>query len=67
MLFIRLQEEADNFYLISIVETLSHSNTVKMLADEVVIYPNIRPQNQKILGIDIPGTKVKNSNYTLYF
>ena len=58
MFFIRLQEEADNFYLISIVETLSHSNTVKMLADEVIVYPNIRPQNQKILGIDIPGTKV---------
>ena len=38
-----------------------------MLADEVVIYPNIRPQNQKILGIDIPGTKVKNSKYTTYF
>jgi hypothetical protein len=60
MLFFRLQEEADNFYLISIVETLSHSNSVKMLADEVVIYPNIRPVNQKILGIDIPGTRVKH-------
>ena len=29
-----------------------------MLADEVVIYPNIRPENSKFFGIDIPGTKV---------
>ena len=57
--FKRLQEEADNFYLISIVETLSHTNNVSMLADEIVIYPNIRPQNQTIFGVDIPGTKVK--------
>ena len=47
------------------METLSHSNNVKMLADELVICPNIRPQNQTILGFDIPGTKVKIKPYKL--
>ena len=53
-----MQEEADNFYLISTVEILSHTNNVKMLADEIVIYPNIKPQNITLFGIDVPGTKV---------
>ena len=55
-----MQEEADNFYLISTVEILSHTNNVKMLADEILIYPNIRPQNSTLFGIDIPGTKVQS-------
>ncbi|TRY68237.1 hypothetical protein TCAL_06841 [Tigriopus californicus] len=54
----KIQEEVDTYYHISIVETLAYTSFVSLLAEEIVLYPNIKPENQKILGITIPGYKV---------
>ena len=60
----KIQKEVDTYYHINIVETLAYSRYVPMLAHEIKISPNIKPENQKLLGIDIPGAKkylVRNS------
>ena len=54
----KIQEEVDTYYHISIVETLASTSFVSLPAEEVTIYPNIRPEHPKILGIPIPGFKV---------
>ncbi len=54
----KIQEEVDTYHHVSIVETLSHTSFVSLLAEEIVISPNIRPENQKIMGLAIPGSKV---------
>ena len=58
----KIQEEVDKYYNISVVESLAHSSFVSLLAEEIVIYPNIRPENQKFLGISMPGKKVQTFN-----
>lgn len=55
----KIQEEVDTYYHISIVETLASTSFVSLLAEEVILYPNIRPEHPKILGIPIPGLKVQ--------
>lgn len=54
----KIQEEVDTYYHISIVETLAYTSFVSLLAEEIILYPNIKPENQKIFGITIPGYKV---------
>ena len=54
----KIQEEVDTYYHISIVETLASTSFVSLLAQEATIYPNVRPEHPKILGIPIPGFKV---------
>ena len=54
----KIQEEVDKYYHISIVETLASTSFVSLLAEEVVVYPNTRPEHPRILGIPIPGFKV---------
>ena len=53
----KIQKEVDTYYHINIVETLAYSRYVPMLAHEIKISPNIKPENQKLLGIAIPGAK----------
>ena len=63
----KIQEEVDTYYHISIVETLASTSFVSLLVEEVTIFPNIRPEHPKILGIPIPGFKVSlhlRENYT---
>ena len=57
----KIQEEVDTYYHISIVESLAYTSSVSLLAEEIIIHPNIKPENQKILGISIPGYKVSRS------
>ena len=40
------------------VEMSCNPSFVSLPAEEVTIYPNIRPEHPKILGIPIPGFKV---------
>ena len=54
----KIQEEVDTYYHVSIIETLSYTSNVKLLADEIVIFPNKKPSSQKMCGISIPGFKV---------
>jgi len=66
----KIQKEVDTYYHINIVETLAYSRYVPMLAHEIKISPNIKPENQKLLGIDIPGAKKylveTDSKHTFY-
>ena len=57
----KIQEEVDTYYHISIVETLASTSFVSLLAEEVTVYPNVRPEHTKILGIPMPGFKVHKS------
>ena len=59
----KIQEEVDTYYHISIVETLAYTSFVSLLAEEVVIYPNIKPERQKLLGLSVPGTKVNSEHF----
>ena len=54
----KIQEEVDTYYHISIVETLASTSFVSLGAEEVIIYPNVRPEHPKIFGIPVPGFKV---------
>ena len=54
----KIKDEVDTYYHISIVETLASTSFVSLDAEEVVIYPNTRPEHPKILGIPLPGFKV---------
>ena len=63
----KIQEEVDTYYHISIVETLASTSFVSLLAEEVIIYPNVRPEHPKILGIPIPGFKVWFSTFCSRF
>ena len=54
----KIQEEVDTYFHISIVETLAHTSFVSMLAEEIIISPNIKPEHQSIFGFSIPGFKV---------
>ena len=55
----KIQEEVDTYHLVSIVETLAYTSFVSLLATEIVIAPNVKPERQRILGIALPGTKVR--------
>ena len=55
----KIQDEVDTYYHISIVETLAATSFVSLQAEEVIIYPNVKPAYPKILGIPIPGFKVR--------
>ena len=57
----KIKEEVDTYYHISIVETLASTSFVSLYAEEVVIYPNTRPEHPKILGIPLPGFKVNST------
>jgi hypothetical protein len=48
----------DLYHHISIIETLSHHKWVRLLANYIVISPNMKPVSQRILGISIPGAKM---------
>ena len=50
-------QEVDTYYHINIVETLAYSRYVPMLAQEIKIQPNIKPESSQLFGIDIPGAK----------
>ena len=50
-------QEVDTYYHINIVETLAWSRYVTMLAKEIKIQPNIKPESSKLFGIDVPGEK----------
>lgn len=56
----KIREEVDTYYHISIVETLASTSFVSLLVEEVTIFPNMRPEHPKILGIPVPGFKVNN-------
>ena len=47
----------DTYYHINIVETLAYSRYVPMLAQEIKIHPNIKPESSQLFGVDIPGAK----------
>jgi hypothetical protein len=60
----KIQEEVDKYYNISIVESLAHSSFVSLLAEEIVVYPNLKPVNDagnvgNMLGISLWGKKVR--------
>ena len=59
----KIKDEVDTYYHISIVETLASTSFVSLDAEEVVIYPNTRPEHPKILGIPLPGFKVISSTF----
>ena len=53
----KIQKEVDTYYHINIVETLAYSRYVPMLAHEIKIHPNIKPESSQLFGVDIPGAK----------
>ena len=55
----KIQEEVDTYYNVSIVETLAHTSFVSLLAEEIILYPNSKPERQKLCGISVPGAKVR--------
>ena len=55
----KIREEVDKYNNISIVESLVQSISISLLAEEVVVEPNIRPQKQTFMGIPIPGKFVR--------
>ncbi len=54
----KIREEVDTYHLISTVETLAYTSFVSLLAEEIIIYPNIKPENQQFFGFAIPGSRV---------
>ena len=59
----KIKKDTDTYHHISIVETLSYSRYVPMLAQEIKILPNTKPESQKLLGFSMPGAK----NYVVSF
>ena len=57
MFLIIFYQEVDTYYHINIVETLAYSRYVPMLAQEIKIHPNIKPESSQLFGVDIPGAK----------
>merc|ERR1712080_218618 len=53
----KIQKEVGTYYHVNIIETLAQSKYVPLLADEIRISPNIKPENQKLFGVNIPGEK----------
>ena len=53
----KIQKETDTYHHISIVETLSYSRYVPMMANEIKIKPNTKTESRKWLGFSIPGAK----------
>lgn len=53
----KIQKEVDTYYHVNIIETLAQSRYVPLLAEEIRISPNIKPENQQLCGINIPGEK----------
>jgi len=51
----KIREEVDKYNNISIVESLAQSISISLLAEEVIVEPNIRPQKRTFMGIPIPG------------
>ena len=49
--------QVDTYYHVNIIETLAQSRYVPLLAEEIRISPNIKPENQQLCGINIPGEK----------
>ena len=65
----KIQKEVDTYYHINIVETLAYSRYVPMLAHEIKIHPNIKPESSQLFGVDIPGAKrylVTTKNYFFF-
>ena len=59
----------DTYYHVNIIETLAQSRYVPLLAEEIRISPNIKPENQQLCGINIPGEKkylVGNRSYLIF-
>jgi hypothetical protein len=53
----KIQKEVDTYYHVNIIETLAQSRYVPLLAEEIRISPNIKPESSQLCGIDIPGEK----------
>ncbi|XP_023346076.1 uncharacterized protein LOC111715063 [Eurytemora carolleeae] len=51
----KIQKEVDTYYQISIVETLAYSKFVTLLAESIVIRPNMKPDSPRLLGVEVPG------------
>lgn len=66
----KIQKEVDTYYHVNIIETLAQSRYVPLLAEEIRISPNIKPENQQLCGINIPGEKKylvqTNGKHTFY-
>ena len=56
----RIMEEMDTYHNISIIDTLASTFFLKLVAQEVILFPNIKPQRQTFLKIPIMGQKVNN-------
>ena len=61
----KIQQEVATFYHMSIVDTISLSLKVKLLAEKVHIYPNQRPERARLCGLPLPGSKVSRFHYTV--
>ena len=55
--FEQTNTQVDTYYHVNIIETLAQSRYVPLLAEEIRISPNIKPENQQLCGINIPGEK----------
>jgi hypothetical protein len=53
-----IMEEMDTYHNISIVETLSSTIFLRLVAQEILIFPNTKPKRQTFLKIPIMGQKV---------
>ena len=63
----KIREEVDKYNNISIVESLAQSISISLLAEEVIVEPNIRPQKQTFMGIPIPGKYVRELSFQWLF
>lgn len=59
---INKQDEIGTYQNISIIENLAGSIFLSMVAQEVILQPNIKPLRQTFFRIPIPGHKVKFNN-----
>lgn len=63
----KIKKDTDTYHHISIVETLSYSRYVPMLAQEIKILPNTKPESQKLLGFSMPGAKNYVVSYERFY
>jgi hypothetical protein len=61
----RIMEEMDTYHNISIIETLASTIFLKLAAQEILIYPNIKPHRQTFFKMPIMGQKV--NTFTLSY
>jgi hypothetical protein len=57
-----IMEEMDTYHNISIVETLASTIFLRLVAQEILIFPNTKPKRQTFLKIPIMGQKVRLNN-----